>query len=145
MSIVSIIGDAIGKVTGLVDDLHTSDEEKLQAKIALQTIQSAAVENALSYEQALVHEQGETIRTEMTGHSWLQRNWRPIVFLAFAAVIVYAAVFVSIFGLPPVDMSQVPDKMWTFLTVGVGGGVVGRSAEKVAVGYFSSMKSKEEA
>ncbi|KKM02381.1 hypothetical protein LCGC14_1785030, partial [marine sediment metagenome] len=40
MSIFSIIKEAISPVTGLIDELHTSEDEKLAAKAKLSMIQS---------------------------------------------------------------------------------------------------------
>ena len=142
MSIVSIIGGAIDKVTGLIDDLHTSDDEKLAAKAALLTIQTDLTKATLEYEATLAKEQGSTIRAEMASGSWLASSWRPILMLTFGAVIVYSVVAPA-FGAPPVDMSGIPDRMWSLMTVGVGGYVVGRSAEKLIPASMAAMKSKE--
>ena len=143
MSIIGIVGDAIGKVTGLIDDLHTSGEEKLEAKGALLAIQAEVTTKVLDYEATLAKEQGATIRAEMASGSWLATSWRPILMLTFGAVIVYSTVAPA-FGAPVVDMSGVPDRMWSLMTVGVGGYVVGRTAEKIVPATFAAMKSREE-
>lgn len=141
MSILSIVGDAIGKVTGLIDSLHTSGEEKLTAKTALLTIQTDLTKSALEYEATLAKEQGATIRAEATGSSWMQRNWRPMIMLMFGYIIGHNYVIAPIFGVVSVP---IPPDMWDLLKIGIGGYVLGRSAEKIVPATVAAMKSREE-
>lgn len=69
------------------------------------------------------------IMAEVQGESWLQRNWRPLLMIWFAALL-----GMYWFGYAPqylIDNPDVMDRMFNLLTVGVGGYIVGRSAEKV--------------
>ncbi len=142
MSILGIVGEAIGKVTGLIDDLHTSDEEKLAAKASILAVQTDLTKAVLDYEAKLASEQGQTVRAEVTGHSWMQRNWRPIVMLLFAYIIAHNYVLVPVLGLSGVD---IPSDMWQLLKIGLGGYVIGRSAEKIVPATVGAMKAREEA
>lgn len=65
---------------------------------------------------------------EISGNS-LQRNWRPIVMLTFAFIIVYRYFISPIFNFPAIEL---PGPFWDLLSVGMGGYVIGRSVEKVA-------------
>ena len=109
--------DSIG---GVIDGLTTSEEEKLAAKNQLTEIVTEKLSELAAYQK-------EVLVTELSG-SKLQRNWRPLVMLAFAAIVVYAKFIAPAFGLPNAELE--PD-FWTLLEIGLGGYVVGRSLEKI--------------
>ena len=114
----SVIGD-IGKI---IDDLFTSDEERDAAKNKiLQVLKEKELE--------LQKMQTDIIIAEAKGN-WLQRSWRPILMLSFGFIVIYNK-FIS--QLSPYLITPVlePD-FWTLLQIGIGGYVVGRSAEKIA-------------
>jgi len=67
--------------------------------------------------------QSNVIIAEAQGASWLQRTWRPITMLTFLAM-----VCLDSFGVLPFRLAK---ESWTLLQIGLGGYVVGRSAEKV--------------
>ena len=109
--------ESIGKT---IDNLSTSDQEKLNAKNQLTQI----VTEKLS---ELAYLQEKVLVTEMEG-SPLQRNWRPIVMLVFASIVTYAKFIAPAFGLPSADLES---QFWDLLEIGIGGYVIGRSLEKV--------------
>jgi hypothetical protein len=123
MSFLSFLGDAIKPVTSLIDELHTSGEEKRQLKNELTKVENLFAERVLDYEQKLAQMKADVIMTEAKGESWLQRSWRPITMLTFLVLIV-----LNTLGLTAVPIA---DQMWTLLQIGLGGYVVGRSAEKI--------------
>ena len=144
MSIISIVGEAIGKVTGLIDSLHTSGEEKLAAKAALLTIQGEITGKILEHDAVVAKEQGQNIRAEATG-GFLQRNWRPLTALVFVFIIAnnYVIVpYVQAFG-GAVPTLEIPGGMWALLTTMITGYTVSRGAEKVAA-TMTAMKGREE-
>ena len=55
--------------------------------------------------------------------SWLKQNWRPITMLTFLMLIVCDS-----FGLLA---KPLPPDAWSLLKIGLGGYVIGRSAEKI--------------
>ncbi|MBT6122471.1 MAG: hypothetical protein HOH48_03805, partial [Candidatus Puniceispirillum sp.] len=63
------------------------------------------------------------IAAEIGGQSWMQRNWRPITMLSFLTLVILDS-----FGLLVFRLS---DEAWLLLQIGLGGYVVGRSAEKM--------------
>ncbi len=67
--------------------------------------------------------QSNIIIAEAQGASWLQRNWRPITMMTFLVL-----VCLDSFGILPFRLAK---EAWTLLSIGLGGYVVGRSAEKV--------------
>ena len=60
--------------------------------------------------------------------SWLQRNWRPMLMVTFAVLVV-----AHWFGFTAENIPEsVQNSLFSIVMVGVGGYVAGRSAEKVA-------------
>lgn len=123
MSILSFLGGAIKPVTELIDNLSTSDEEKGILKNELTRVENLFAEKVLDYEGKLAQMKADVIMTEAKGDSWLQRSWRPVTMLTFLVLIV-----LDTLGLTAVPIAE---QMWTLLQIGMGGYVVGRSAEKV--------------
>lgn len=124
MSIWSFLGSVMGPVTKLVDELHTSEEERLAIKSKLFELQTNITTKTLDYESRLVEAQSKVITAEAQGASWMQRNWRPITMLVFLGLVV-----ADTFGLTQFRLAS---EAWTLLQIGLGGYVVGRSAEKIA-------------
>lgn len=112
------IVDSVGNT---IDRLTTSDDEKSKAKQELSDLITSRL-NELATLQASV------LTQELKGN-WLQRSWRPIVMLSFAAIVVYSKFVAPAFGLPNAELER---DFWVLLEVGIGGYVIGRSVEKVA-------------
>ena len=109
------------QVGDVVDSLFTSEEERLNARNAIfKVLQDAQLE--------LQRMQTEIIVAEAKGN-WLQRSWRPILMLSFGFIIIYNKFAAPLFGWP---IPILEGEFWTLLQIGIGGYVVGRSAEKIA-------------
>ena len=134
MSLLGFLGDIFKPATDLVDNMHTSEEEKLQLKNKLELIQNEMKTKVLSYEQELMTAQSQVIQAEANGGSWIQRNWRPITMLTFLFLVVCDA-----FGLLKFRLA---DQAWILLQIGLGGYVIGRSAEKVLPSMVMNIKKK---
>ena len=124
-----MITDGIRAIGSIFDEVSTTDEERLTIKNKLIAIQNEMTSKMLEFQTKIAQFQSNIIVAEAQGESWLQRNWRPLIMLLFGFVVLYATL-APVFGAPPVDMAGVPDKMWTLLTVGIGGYIGGRSVEK---------------
>lgn len=134
-SIIGMIGGAIRPVTDMVDNLHTSDEEKAKVKNELRQLENEITSKVLDYEKELLESKTELIGAEIRGQSWLQRNWRPLLMLSVVAIIVNNYIlfpYMEAFGIQEARMLDLPGGLWTLLTTGVGGYVVGRSGEKIS-------------
>jgi len=137
------IGDLISGVGGIIDKLHTSDEERLKAKGKLVELQIRMNTAALDYETTLVKQQASIIRSETKG-TGLKAIWRPITMLVFVYIIAHNYVIAPIFGMfIAMPILDIPPDMWTLLKIGLGGYVVGRSAEKIIPATMEAMKKKE--
>lgn len=131
MSLWSMITSIFKPVSDTIDELHTSDEEKAQAKAKLTEVQNQLTEKLLDYEKQLVKSKADIITAEAQGKSWLQRNWRPILMLSVVAILVNNYIVHPY--LPEAATSlELPDGLWGLLKIGVGGYVIGRSGEKIA-------------
>ena len=78
---LGFISKLIEPVTALVDKLHTSDDERLEAKSVLLNMQTALMTQTLDYEKQIANAQRDIIVAEATANSWLTRTWRPITML----------------------------------------------------------------
>ena len=114
-------GGLVTEVGKVIDNLFTSDEERLNAK---NEVFKVLQEQKLKLQQL----QTEIILAEANGN-WLQRSWRPILMLSFGFIVIYVKFIAPLFSLP---IPPLEDEFWNLLQLGIGGYVVGRSVEKVA-------------
>ena len=114
-------GGLVTEVGKVIDNLFTSDEERLNAK---NEVFKVLQEQKLKLQQL----QTEIILAETNGN-WLQRSWRPILMLSFGFIVIYVKFIAPLFSLP---IPPLEDEFWDLLQLGIGGYVVGRSVEKVA-------------
>lgn len=140
MGILSILGGVVKPLFGMVDDLHTSDEEKGNLKIALEHLHNTMATEALKYEAAIAEYKASIIVAEAKSESWITRSWRPLTMLTFVVLIVLMST-----GMMDTDaLNAVPGRLWTLLTIGIGGYMGGRSAEKIVPNIVAAMKKKDE-
>lgn len=137
MNVLKLIGQIFKPAAELIDNMHTSAEEKLQQKAVLLEIQTRFLTDAVDYELEQLKAKKEIIVAEAQSQSWLARNWRPITMLTFLGLVVLDQTGQLAFRLA--------DDAWTLLQIGLGGYVVGRSAEKIAVPVANALKQKEKA
>ena len=118
-------------MSGGLDKLFTSKEEKIIAENAL------IKANYISSKQLELQKmQTEIIVTEAKGN-WLQRSWRPILMLAFGFIVIYVKFLAPLFDL---KIPELENEFWNLLQLGIGGYVVGRSAEKISKNITISKK-----
>lgn len=125
-------------VTDLIDNLHTSDEEKGKLRIAILATQVQMGEKLLDYEKQRMEMQSKIIQSEATSESALTRMWRPITMLTFLGMTVAYWL-----GYTPPNVSEaVLMEVFGLIKLGLGGYVVGRSAEKVVPQVAKMFKSE---
>jgi hypothetical protein len=139
-NILTPLFDSVGKLIG---EMHTSEEERLNAKAAIMGIQTQMYMAVMQYEADALKMQADIIQTEAKGESWLQRSWRPVLMLTFAGLVVARWL-----GLAAVDLPQeIEIKLFSIIQLGIGGYVIGRSGEKIIksvdVGGIMSTIKKE--
>lgn len=135
MNVLSFISSIFKPAVDLVDELHTSEEEKLEIRRKIQQIENEFLSKVLDYETKLMDNQATIIKAEATGQSWLQRNWRPITMLTFLVLVV----------LDSFDLlaSRLVDHAWLLLQIGLGGYVAGRSAEKITTQVMGARAKRD--
>ena len=116
-------GDAIKDIGKIVDDLHTSGEEREEAKQKITQILAEAEQAA----QAQVTARWEA---DLKHGSWLSKNIRPITLVFLTAVFVILSVFDGNLGDFTIAESYVPVYQTLLITV-YGAYFAGRSIEKV--------------
>jgi hypothetical protein len=125
----------LGKVAGGVADRIFPDPEQELKRIELQqALQAAVLERTSEIERAAA----EVVKAEAQGQSWLQRTWRPITMLVFVGLIVARWLGWSAPNLGEAEVL----KLWDIVEIGLGGYVIGRSAEKILPGVVSSFQKK---
>ena len=122
MGLLSFIGDIFKPAAELVDNLHTSKEEKLSLVNQLAQIENNVKMKTLEIQSELIKAQSQVIVAEAQGQSWMQRNWRPLTMLVFLGLVVLYS-----FAILANPLSK---EAWTLLQIGLGGYVLGRSYEK---------------
>lgn len=136
MNLLNIIKDIFKPAVDLVDELHTSEEEKLAHKAATLNTYADALEAALQHELEALKARARIVEAEAKSEHWLTACWRPIVMLTFCALVVADQTGLLAFRLA--------DEAWTLLQLGLGGYVVGRSVEKTAGSAINALKKKDE-
>lgn len=127
--IASLVSDVIKRVLP-AEKMPESAAAKLESEIALALAQM----DWQKYETEII-EKSKVVVSETQGHSWLQRNWRPVLMLTFTYIIAHNYILAPIirmfsFG-ADLPMLAIPPDMWDLLKLGIGGYIVGRSAEKI--------------
>ena len=119
-ALIPVLGDIIGK---LFPDPKLAQEAKLKLFEMQQAGQLKELDGAI-----------QIITAEANG-SWLQRNWRPILMMIFASMIV--ALW---FGWTASNLQQEEyTQLWSILQLGIGGYVIGRSVEKTAASVVTAV------
>ena len=135
MSILSFVSKIFDPAVKLVDELHTSEEEKLKMQREIKKVENELLSKIMDYETQLLESKTKIITAEATGQSVLQRSWRPITMLTFLALVVLDS-----FG---VLTNRLAPEAWILLQIGLGGYVVGRSAEKITKQYMGGRSSSQ--
>jgi hypothetical protein len=147
MSLLNFIGKIFEPAAKLVDDLHTSAEEKMVLKAEILKIQTGVLGEALQLEKAAIEAKTSIILQEAKADSWLTRSWRPILMLTLAG-----SVLAYWFGLTPsnpvtgesIIPIEIINRMYSLVQIGVGGYIGSRGAEKIIPKVVEAMKAKEQ-
>jgi hypothetical protein len=136
MNVLGLIGQIFKPAMEMIDNVHTSTEEKLQQKAQLLQLQTDFLGEALEYETEQLKQKAAIVLAEANSAHWITATWRPITMLTFLALVVADQTGMLAFRLA--------DEAWTLLQIGLGGYVVGRSAEKIVPSLANALKAKEE-
>ena len=116
-------GDLIKKVGGVIDSLHTSDEEKATAEKSIKDM-------IMSYEAEMQKQVTERWKLDMNSDSWLSKNIRPLV-LIFLVVCTMLLIFIDAGKINFNVKDSYVDLLQLVLITVIGAYFGGRSLEKV--------------
>lgn len=122
MDILSLIGGIFKPATELVDNLTTSDQERLELKNELTKIQNEMLSNVFDLQGKMLESQSAIAVAETSSESKLTRSVRPILLLILVSLIIAGS-----FNLCVID-----EKIYDIIQMLLGTYVGGRSVEKIA-------------
>ena len=118
----SAAGDLVNSVGGVIDDLVTTDEERLAAKAKLKQI-------VLNHEAKMEQNITDRWSADMNSDSWLSKNVRPFV-LIFLIVCTMLLIFIDAGSLSFKVEEKWTDLLQIILITVIGAYFGGRSVEK---------------
>lgn len=121
-----MIGSILDLGSTIIDKIWPDAGEREKARLRLMELHQSG-------QLADLESRVKIMLAEMSGN-WLQRSWRPILMLTIIAIVAnnylvypYLALFWD-----RAPQLALPSQLWSLMELGLGGYVVGRSAEKVA-------------
>ena len=127
------IADLGGK---LIDRLFPDAEAAAKAKLELFKMQQTGELASLAAQTEIIKAGAAIVQEEARSQSWLARSWRPITMLVFVGLIT-----ARWFGLAAPNLSEAEYlALWDIVQLGLGGYVIGRSAEKIVPAIAEALK-----
>ena len=114
--------DLVKGVGGVIDNLHTSKEEKLEAERKIKELVS-------SYQSTLEKEISSRWNADMKSDSWLSKNVRPLV-LIFLVIATVLLIFIDAGAINFTVEAKWTDLLQLVLITVIGAYFGGRSLEK---------------
>ena len=130
-ALLPVLGPIVSDVVGRVLPADKNKAQQLQNELNM-----AMLSNSAAIEQAAA----SVVIAEAKSEHTITATWRPILMLVITAIVGWNYLFAPLIELVvqlttgnqiPLTI-ELPEELWTLLTVGVGGYIVGRSGEKVA-------------
>ena len=115
--------DLIKNVGGVIDNLHTSKEEKLEAENKIKNM-------IMGYESEMQKQVSDRWKVDMQSDSWLSKNIRPLV-LIFLCVSTVLLIFIDAGVISFEVKASWVDLLQLVLITVIGAYFGGRSLEKV--------------
>ena len=120
--------------TSVAKNLFPDPADELKRKEAEHQFTLGVMQHANQIEEAAA----DIVKAEAQSSYWLAANWRPLTMLVFVALIV-----ARWFGWSAPGLSEHEAlKLWDIVQLGLGGYVIGRSAEKVVPAIAEALKRK---
>tara|TARA_B100001057_G_C22843047_1_gene947864 strand:- start:2325 stop:2711 length:387 start_codon:yes stop_codon:yes gene_type:complete len=120
----------LGAVAPMVKTLFNTIDKTIDNKAEAEKIKQNIQQQLLSGQLKELEAQASIIVAESKG-GWLQRNWRPMLMLTFAGLVV-----AHWFGFTAPNIPEsVQNSLLNIVLVGMGGYIVGRSGEKIMDKY----------
>ena len=121
-------------VKDVIDRVLSADKNKAQE--IERELNMAMMQNTAAIEEAAA----SVVIAEAKSEHTITATWRPILMLTITAIVAWnfllaplTELAVTLWTGNQIPLSiPLPDELWTLLSIGVGGYVVGRSGEKIA-------------
>lgn len=128
-AILGVLTPILGKIAG---NLFPDPADELKRMQLEQQLQMQILSQASAIEEAAA----SIVKAEAQSENWLAASWRPITMLTFLSLIV-----ARWFGWSAPGISEVLEaKLFDIIEIGLGGYVIGRSAEKMAPAIAAAFK-----
>lgn len=116
-ALIPVLAPILGKVAA---NLFPDPAEQARAEAEM-------MRQLLARQSEIEQAAAEVVRAEAASEHWLAANWRPLLMLTFGALIVARWL-----GWAAPDLTESEYiKLWDIVELGIGGYVIGRSAEKI--------------
>ena len=124
----------------LIDRIFPDKEKAAQAQIEMQKVLNEAAAEQAKADAAIVESKSKVIVAEAQSESWAARNWRPHLMYSIMIMMLYNWMIAGILRSLGFDITiiPIPNDMWTLLSIGVGGYVVGKSGENIMTTYANA-------
>lgn len=127
-----IVTNVIKPIGEVVDNIHTSKEEKMLVEKELEKIKNDLVLAVLDFNKEELESKKEVLVAEAKSENFITSSWRPITALVFTFIIannyIIAPYSEALFGIKV--MFDIPPQMWELLKLMIGGYVLSRGVEK---------------
>ena len=125
-ALIPVLAPILGKVL----------DKAIPDKDAREKAQAAALTQLMEHQHEIEQAAGQIIKTEAASSHWLAANWRPLTMLTFTGLIV-----ARWFGFAAPELSEAEYlALWDIVEIGIGGYIVGRSAEKIVPSLAQAIK-----
>ena len=143
--LIGTIISALSGPLGTVADRYFDNKD--DAAAFKNAVELEVLKNAKSIEDTA----GQVILAEAKSEHWLTSSWRPLMMVIFVAVIAIHILVVPyiltpilwLLGSPIPELMDIPEQVWTLLTIGIGGYVGGRSIEKATKSVAEIVSNKK--
>ena len=137
---LNIIGNVLSSLAG---PLGTVAERYFDNKDDKEAFKNAVELEILKNQKSFEDLAGSIVLAEAKSEHRLTASWRPFTMILFALVIAINILIIPYvvtpllwaLGYPIPVFMEIPDQVWTLITVGLGGYVGGRSGEKMVKAY----------
>lgn len=125
-ALIPVLAPILGKVAA---NLFPDPAEQARAEAEM-------MRQLLARQSEIEQAAADVVKAEAASQHWLAANWRPLLMLTFGGLIV-----ARWFGWAAPNLTE-PEyiKLWDIVELGIGGYVIGRSAEKILPEITKAMK-----
>jgi hypothetical protein len=122
----------------LISEFVVDKDKRAELEAAIAMAQLGFRKSYIALEEQLIKAKAAIIVAEAQSESWLTSNWRPLTMITFVMLIVARWL-----GLTEDVSEELELELLGLVKIGLGGYVIGRSAEKIAPGLMNFFGNKK--